>query len=81
MRFACCKRARAAVWHCRSEHKQMKRLRAEEGPLGAPWGCWYPWQGCEMEKPLWLVENCQRQLWHTRKLARKDQRGTVEKLG
>ena len=41
-----------AVRHRLGDHRQKKRLGAEEGPVGAPLGCWYPWRECGMVQIL-----------------------------
>ena len=63
----------------------------EEGGHGKGWrpewrqmaqhGRWFPWQDVRWSGPVGLIENRWQRLRHTRKLARKDQSGTVEQLG
>ena len=55
----------------------MELERDLSGLLGGPGT---PGGDVRWSSPCELIEDLRQQLWHTRQLARKDQRGTVEQL-
>ena len=55
-------------------------MELERDLWGLLGGAGTPGREVRWHSPCGLIEGRQRRLWHTRQLARKDQRGTVEQL-